>query len=273
MKARSGFRFGVALSGVLFGLAAGVSQAHAESPFAPTAAGGAARPVAPTRSSAGTVATSQYLGGYVIAPGEGLASDSSTFRLPTHARCSGYNDLYIGELLNNAAGDMFQPGGENQAAAVVVMACEPGEGLGYSLTAYTIGGGLNYLFTASAGDTIETRVALTQSGQTVAEVIDDTNGKEAISSGPSHSGAHAQFYEGVVPDPEWEAQSCDTGPCAYDIPQFGSIRFTRSQVNGLPLSQVDPTAEALDQDGPVQLVPSVASSHPGSFTLNEKHDN
>jgi hypothetical protein len=57
------------------------------------------------------------------------------------------------------------------------------------------------------------------------------------------------------------------------ISKFKTVSFTRSQVGGLHLTQVNATANALDQDGPVQIAPGkLTTGYPSAFTITEKSD-
>ena len=50
-------------------------------------------------------ATSPYLGGYDVAPSEGVASTGSTFKVPNPIACANsqdYEDVFLGEVLTPA---------------------------------------------------------------------------------------------------------------------------------------------------------------------------
>jgi len=269
--ARSITRLGAGCAGVLAGLALAATPALADSaapagylPSGPLGAMG----VLPATLAPDAV-ESHYFGGYDITPSEGISSGGSTFRLPKFT-CpdSGVIELDgFGEWIDNATGNFYVDGGDTDALAVGSLQCIDGVGA-YEINAGTTNGGEEDDPTdVNAGDIIQTRVEELPSGDVIAMVTDLTSGQQVSSEGAS-LGDEAQITEGLIPDASAEQLQGD-----YGIPKFKSVKFSRSQVGGLPLAEVDPTATELDQDGPVQIVPSaIPNKHTGAFTLTEKSD-
>jgi hypothetical protein len=271
LMARSNTRLGAGCAGVLAGLALAATPALADSaapagyqPSGPLGAMGVL-PAAPAPNAV----ESQYFGGFDITPSEGISSAGSTFKLPKFT-CpdSGVVQLDgFGEWIDNSTGNFYVEGGDTDALAVGSLECTDGVGA-YEINAGTTNGGEEDDVTdVNAGDVIQTRVEELPSGDVVATVADLTSGQQVSSEGAS-LGDEAQITEGLIPDAFAEQFQSD-----YGIPKFKTVKFSRSQVGGLPLAEVDPTPTELDQDGPVQIVPSaIPTKHPGAFTLTEKSD-
>jgi hypothetical protein len=267
---RSITRLGAGCAGVLAGLALAAAPALADSSAPPSYQ--PAGPLSmPTRPAAVTNAgvQSAFFGGYDVVPSEGISSAGSTFKLPKFT-CPvvGVDQLDgFGEWVNNAAGDLYQDGGATDAYAVGSIVCNFGVP-GYEINASTAGGKeSDQSVDVNQGDLIQTRVEELPSGDALATVTDLTSGQQVSSEGPS-TADESQIYEGIVPD-VFNEQFQNS----LTIPKFKTVAFSRSQIGGLHLAQVDPTATALDQDGPVMVKPSaVTAAHPGAFTLTEKND-
>lgn len=287
MKGRTFRRLGLTCAGVLAGC--GALAAPALAAPAGSSRSAAARPAAPTPAAPAKPAalpTSPYFGGFDVTPAESLSSDGVTFTLPKNASCASandYEDIFLGEEADVASGSEQQPGGETDAAADVIMLCAPGEGVSYYLEAYaTAPDGTsvdNDSISANPGDVIETSIEFTNGGETVVTALDQTTGQEetAQDTSPDSSsplGLDTQWREGAVPNLAYEENNCSyLGVCSYDVPKFTTIGFKDSQVGSQHLYQLDPAAYSLAQDGPVQITPSaLKASHPGGFTLTEKHD-
>jgi hypothetical protein len=272
---RSIARLGAGCAGVIAGLTIAAAPAIADSPAAPSyqPGGPLSAPTQPSASAsvkAAAAVESQFFGGYDVAPSEGISSAGSTFKLPKFS-CPQNEVVQLtgfGEWLNNAAGDVYQDNGGTDGFAVGSIVCSYGVPL-YAINAETANGGeLDDATDVNQGDTIQTRVEELPSGDVVATVTDLTSGEQVSSEGAS-AGDDAQIYEGFIPDVYDEVVQD-----SISIPKFKSVQLSRSQVGALHLSQVDPTATALDQDGPVMVNPSViATKHPSAFTLTEKSDN
>jgi len=262
---RSRAHLGAGCVGVLAGFAlaaAPASQSH-------RAGGPLSMPTGAAMATT-TGTQSEYLGGYEVVQPEGISSAGSTFRLPKFS-CPVTGVIQhagFGEFLNNAAGDLYQDGGGTDAYAVGSITCSFGEPE-YTINADTAGGTeADQDMDINQGDLIQTRVEELPSGNAVATVNDLTSGQQVSSQGPSN-GDDVQMYEGIIPDVYDEVFDN-----SLTIPKFKTVELSRSQVGGLHLSQVDPIATVLDQDGPVMVTPSaIAAHHPGAFTLTEKHDN
>lgn len=270
---RSMRRVGAGCAGVLAGLALAATPALA-SPSAPgtmtprgTTRALPAGPVLAATAQPNIFVASQFFGGYDVAPPEGISSDGSTFKMPTF-KCpdAGVFQLdVLGETINNANGDFYQPNGDTDALSGALLFCDYGTP-SYSIDALTAGGGeFTSATNINPGDRIQTRVEELASGNALATTTDQTTGQTVASEGPSLGDA-AQIYEGLIPDAEDESIQSN-----YSIVKFKSVLFTRSQVGSLPLLQVNPTATALVQNGPVMVAPSaIAAKTPGRFTLTEK---
>jgi hypothetical protein len=270
---RSMRRVGAGCAGVLAGLAVAATPALANSSAPGTMAPrGTTRalpagPSLPATAQPNILVASQFFGGYDVAPPEGISSDGSTFKMPTF-KCPDtgvFQADVLGEAINNANGDFYQPNGDTDALSGALLFCAYGTP-SYSIDALTAGGGE---FTSATdinpGDRIQTRVEELASGNALATTTDQTTGQTVASEGQSLGDA-AQIYEGLIPDAENEAIQSN-----YSIVKFKSVLFTRSQVGSLPLLQVNPTATALVQNGPVMVAPSaIAAKTPGRFTLTEK---
>ncbi len=267
---RSIRHFGAGCAGVLAGLALAATPALADSssPLSYQPGGPLSAPTR-TAASVNVAAQSEYFGGYDVMPSEGISSAGSTFKLPKFTcPVTGVAQLAgFGEWVNNAAGDFYQEGGATDALAVGSLVCNFGEPI-YEINASTINGGeYDQAEDINQGDVIQTRVEELASGDVVATVTDLTSGQQVSSQGAS-AGDDAQIYEGFVPDVYSEALQD-----SISIPKFKSVQLNRSQIGSLHLAQVNPTATALDQDGPVMVTPSaIAAKHPSAFTLTEKSD-
>ena len=267
---RSIARLGAGCAGVLAGLALAATPALADAstPSSYQPGGPLSMPMRPAAVTSVAV-QSAYFGGYDVAPSEGISSAGSTFRLPKFS-CPVAGVLQrdgFGEWINNAAGDVYQPGGDTDAYAVGSIVCSYGVP-GYEINAATAGGKeSDQTVDINQGDLIQTRVVELPSGDALATVTDLTSGQQVSSEGPS-TGDESQIYEGIVPDVFNELFQD-----SLTIPKFKTVDFSRSQIGGLHLSQVNPTATALDQNGQVMVKPSaITASRPGAFTLTEKSD-
>jgi Peptidase A4 family len=267
---RSITRLGAGCAGILVGLALAAAPALADSSTLPSFKSGGPLSM-PTRTAAATsaVVQSAYFGGYDVVPSEGISSAGSTFKLPKFS-CPAAGVLQLdgfGEWINNATGDLYQDGGDTDAYAVGSIVCNYGVP-GYEINASTAGGKeADQTVDVNQGDLIQTRVEELPSGDALATVTDLTTGQQVSSEGPS-TGDESQIYEGIVPDVYNELFQD-----SLTIPKFKTVAFSRSQVGGLHLSQLNPTATALDQDGPVMVKPSaIVAGHLGAFTLTEKND-
>jgi hypothetical protein len=119
------------------------------------------------------------------------------------------------------------------------------------LEAFVVNGPDSFGLTVNPGDKIITRIAETNTGNSVATATDVTTGGQETSSATTVSGV-TQFYQGVIPNVGYEQISSGT----LNIPKFKNITLTESMPNGQYLSQINPTGYKLDQNGPVQIVPS-----------------
>jgi hypothetical protein len=196
---------------------------------------------------------SATVGGYIVSPSEGITTVSSTFKLPKTVTCtdSGSTTLFLGE-------DVLAGGGGDAAWAQVVLGC------GYNgLMTTGAPGGETENANANLGDTIETRIAQTPGGATIATVDDLTNG-QAISTQGTIDSSGSQVILGA------ERSAGGDG----SIEKFSKVMFTGVQVGGLDWNQTNPAPNpyALDMTdyGP-QIVPSPIPTKPSStFTLTEK---
>jgi hypothetical protein len=217
-------------------------------------------------SPPGTV-QSKYFGGYDVTPAGGISSAGSTFRMPT-ITCPDTSEgqvMDLGEWINNSAGDLFQPGGLTDVVSDGVLTCGSGTAF-YEIEAGSYSSLVDELAPAGPGDLIQTRVEELAGGNAIATTTDLTTGQQ-VSTEDASDGQAVQIYEGAIPIVSQER------PGDASIPKFKSVTFTRSQVGGLPLSQLEPVPTALDQDGPVQISPgAISAKHPGQFVTTEKSD-
>ena len=263
-------RLGAGCAGVLAGLALAATPALARADSSGPLSGQGGGPLTAAAHPAVSLdpaAPSAFLGGYDITPPEGISSNGATFRLPavTCPDTSVFQLDVLGEAINNAAGDLYQTGGDTDALSGGLLFCRYGTP-GYGIDALTgTGGEVSDLSGVSAGDVIQTRVEELASGDALATTTDRTTGQSVTSEGTS-LGDEAQIYEGLIPDVADE--SIDD---SYSIVKFKNVTFSRSQVGSLPLLQLDPARVTLAQNGPAMATPSaIHVKTPGRFTLTEK---
>lgn len=217
--------------------------------------------------------TSPYFGGYETVPDEGVTSASTIFRVPM-VTCfvrSPSDGLVLGDWIDETASDLYPDSAsssstsDSDAVAGASIGCTDGQGSGVSEPVYTIfaetySGGQETV-SASAGNRIQVRVEETSSGQAVSTVNNLTTGATVSSTGASNGNSGAVFEGGV--------------PQTLQLPGFTKVSLTNSEINGLELSQFDPFVTYLDQNGPVQLVPSAVPSKKvtGDFTISETGTN
>jgi Peptidase A4 family len=210
---------------------------------------------------------SPYLGGFVVAPSEGITTVSSTFKLPK-ATCPvpDTEDLFLGEDLTTPTGGLYQ-GGSDDAYAQVDIIC--GDGTPYDFTQVAVGSNVVDYVALNPGDTVQTRIVETPGGNTIATLNDLTSG---VQQSAEQSTVVADSHVILGAESAYGQDGTNT------IAKFSKVTFTNAQVGGLDWNQTspEPSPYALNQDGTsksTQLVPSAIPAKPSTtFSLTEKSD-
>jgi len=196
-------------------------------------------------SAAPLVATQSYFAGYAEAPTDGIASASATFKVPAIS-CSDDNDYaqQLGVNVDNSLYAAIEAGCNGSGSASYNFFLEEGGGTPFTPTG------------VSAGDTVVTVVFQTTSTQE-ADVEDLTTGARWYDYGPNTGTLSDAFIGGF-----------NVG----DTPPFGTVSFTKCQINGLYLDAESPT-QYNQKIGGTTLVTASAIGKPGdTFKLTFKHE-
>lgn len=227
------------------GAATGPTVRHSASPA--TAGGTSHRLVKPNAAG-----NDEFLAGWYTFTTGGLASASTTFRVPAiSCPSSDLQDLGFGVFgIQTGAPDLSA---QSQANAQVD--CTSGSAT-YYISAFTFGGGNDFV-AASPGDLVV--ASLYENGTTtVATVHDLTSHVTVTSSGTSsfdsqvNTGAYNYFYPGT-------------------IPTFGKVKFTKSQVNGDYLKYSGPTQLNMKGASSVQIGAGALVAAGDGFTASFRH--
>jgi hypothetical protein len=217
-------------------------------------------------SAAGTsrFAHSKHYAGYVGAPGSGIASVSSTFRVPGFA-CANSTDI---EQLAFGP-ETFDAAGANNAAAGVLLECNNGVGT-YSLA-------VQFLTTATAtptfpGDLVTASISEDNGGFTSVSAVDLTASGSVSVGGGSTTGTQRDvtFLEGMIPG--GVGHLAGGGASTTVIPTFATVALTQNQVNGQYLGEVLPTRYDLKEGTDLQAVPNLITRTSENFKLSFKHN-
>jgi len=248
-------------------LAAGVIAGAAIAGFAVPASAGASVVAHRHSASASTLAApehqlgaakagsnDQFLAGWYAFTSGGLASASTTFRVPT-ATCpaSGTTDLGFGVFgIQAGASDLSY-----SSQANVQLDCAGGVAT-YYISAFTTGDGNDYVPT-NPGDLVVT--SLYENGtNTTATVHDLTTHVTVTSTGASdlddqvNTGSYNYFYS---------APSTISG--------FGKVKFTEAQVNGDYLKYSNPQQLNMAGVHPVQIATGALTAAGDGFTQTFRH--